>query len=79
MFAELLAAFLVAQNQQCDPSYPSDIYGNPICIPINVRDLDCEDLEEAGMTLPIVVRQPDPHRLDGDKDGLGCEGGTRWE
>ena len=48
----------------CDPSYPD------FCIPYSPPDLDCKDV------LPhkkFTVNQPDPHRFDGDKDGIGCE------
>ena len=44
------------------PSYPRD------CIPPPPPDLDCDDIAEKNFD----VRPPDPHRLDGDKDGIGC-------
>ena len=47
----------------CDPSYPD------FCIPPSPPDLDCKDIPQKRFT----VFQPDPHRLDGDKDGIGCE------
>ena len=48
----------------CDPAYPD------VCIPPPPPDLDCGDLEYRGFrALP-----PDPHRLDGDGDGIACEG-----
>jgi micrococcal nuclease len=31
--------------------------------------LDCGDIPQKKFT----VLQPDPHRFDGDKDGIGCE------
>ena len=48
-----------------DPSYPD------FCIPPDweVGDLDCADIAGAWFT----VYQPDPHYLDGDYDGYGCE------
>jgi hypothetical protein len=51
--------------QSCDPSYPD------FCIPPiwEVGDLDCADIAAAWFT----VNQPDPHYLDGDYDGYGCE------
>lgn len=49
----------------CDPSYPS------VCIPPPPPDLDCGDIPHRRFT----VLQPDPHRFDGDKDGVGCESG----
>ena len=47
----------------CDPSYPD------FCIPPPPPDLDCKDIPQKRFT----VLQPDPHRFDGDKDGIGCE------
>ena len=47
----------------CDPSYPD------FCIASPPPDLDCGDISQKKFT----VLQPDPHRFDGDKDGLGCE------
>jgi micrococcal nuclease len=47
----------------CDPSYPT------VCIPPPPPDLDCSDISFRNFT----VLQPDPHRFDGDKDGIGCE------
>jgi hypothetical protein len=52
-----------AEAQQCDPSYPD------YCIPPDSPDLDCGDIPRKNIT----VLPPDPHRLDRDKDGIGCE------
>ena len=49
---------------RCDPSYPS------VCIPPPPPDLDCADVPHTNFR----VRPPDPHRFDGEGDGLGCEG-----
>jgi hypothetical protein len=49
----------------CDPSYPDD------CIPPLPPDLNCGD---SGVPNNVKVVPPDPHRLDRDKDGVGCEG-----
>lgn len=46
----------------CDPSYPD------ACIAPPPPDLDCADVGRK-----VRVRPPDPHRLDGDGDGWGCE------
>ena len=46
----------------CDASYPDT------CIPPPPPDLDCADVRRK-----VRVRPPDPHRLDGDRDGWGCE------
>lgn len=58
------AAGLAAQpGASCDPSYPT------LCIPVGAADLDCPDIPQRR----FEVRAPDPHRFDGDKDGIGCE------
>ena len=53
----------IPKENQCDPSYPT------VCIPSPPPDLDCGDIPYK----KFVVLQPDPHRFDGDKDGIGCE------
>jgi len=47
----------------CDPAYPT------VCIPPPPPDLDCGEMEHRN----FQVLPPDPHRFDGDKDGVGCE------
>ena len=47
----------------CHPSYPTT------CIPPAPPDLDCSDISARH----FVVVPPDPHRFDGDGDGVGCE------
>ena len=47
----------------CDASYPD------FCIPSPPPDLNCGDMSQKKFT----VLQPDPHRFDGDEDGVGCE------
>jgi hypothetical protein len=47
----------------CDPSYPT------ICIPVGIGDLDCGEIPYRRFT----VVGSDPHRFDGDNDGVGCE------
>ena len=47
----------------CDPAYPT------VCISPPPPDLNCGDIEFRR----FQVMPPDSHRLDGDKDGLGCE------
>jgi Staphylococcal nuclease homologue len=49
---------------KCDPSYPED------CIPSQPPDLDCGD---PNVPNNVRVVEPDPHRLDGDNNGIGCE------
>lgn len=50
-------------TKNCDPSYPD------VCIPPYPPDLDCRDIPYK----KFRVLPPDPHRFDGDKDGIGCE------
>ena len=49
--------------ENCDPAYPS------ICLEPGIADLDCGDIGQRN----FEVRPPDPHRFDGDGDGIGCE------
>jgi len=51
------------EENNCDPSYPDT------CIPSSPPDLDCGDIPFSN----FKVLPPDPHRFDGDKDGIGCE------
>jgi micrococcal nuclease len=53
-----------AAGSNCDPSYPG------VCIPPPPPDLDCADVPHTGFR----VTGADPHRFDGDADGIGCEG-----
>ena len=50
-------------NGNCDPSYPG------VCIPPPPPDLDCKDVPYRR----FKVIGSDPHRFDGDHDGIGCE------
>lgn len=47
----------------CDPSYPT------VCIPPPPPDLDCGEISYRR----FQVVGADPHRFDGDHDGIGCE------
>lgn len=51
------------KENSCDPSYPD------VCIPPSPPDLDCGEIQYHN----FKVLPPDPHRFDGDKDGIGCE------
>lgn len=51
---------------KCDPSYSGG------CVPSYTPDVDCADIRAFGIA-PVRVIGADPHRLDGDGDGLGCE------
>ena len=48
--------------QQCDPCYPD------VCIPAVSYDLDCPEVPFCQFRVTC-----DPHRFDGDHDGIGCE------
>jgi micrococcal nuclease len=50
-------------REGCDASYPD------VCIPPPPPDLDCGDVPYRRFR----VLPPDPHHLDGDGDGVGCE------
>ncbi len=51
---------------ECDPNYAGG------CVPSPPPDLDCADIRALGIA-PVRVVGADPHRLDGDHDGWGCE------
>ena len=57
------ASCAVPPSRRCDPSYPG------VCIPSPPPDLDCRDIEHRRFR----VVGADPHRFDGDHDGVGCE------
>lgn len=50
-------------SNNCDSAYSG------VCIPSPPPDLDCKDIPHKNFN----VKSPDPHRLDGDGDGKGCE------
>jgi micrococcal nuclease len=52
--------------QGCDPNYAGG------CVPPAPPDLDCADIRQLGIA-PVRVVGSDPHRLDADGDGYGCE------
>jgi len=52
-----------ASRTNCSPSYPD------VCIPPPPPDLDCGEIPYRNFR----VLPPDPHRFDGDRDGIGCE------
>lgn len=56
-----------ASGSGCDPSYVG------VCIPPPPPDLDCKDVAAKNFTVRWDVPSPDPHRFDGDRDGVGCE------
>jgi micrococcal nuclease len=50
-------------TENCDSSYSG------VCIPSPPPDLDCGDIPHKNFR----VLAPDPHRFDGEGDGIGCE------
>lgn len=54
-------------SSDCEPSYPD------FCIPIGSADLDCGEIQYRRFTVLWNVANPDPHRFDGNADGIGCE------
>ncbi len=52
-----------APPTNCHPAYPT------VCIPPAPPDLDCADVPFRNFR----VLPPDPHRFDGNKDGVGCQ------
>jgi hypothetical protein len=48
-------------SSNCDPNYSG-------CVPKSSRDLDCADVGKN-----VKVTGDDPHGLDRDGDGIGCE------
>jgi micrococcal nuclease len=57
---------LVPPRGGCDPNYAG------ACVPPYPPDVDCDYLRTRNLA-PVRVVGSDPHRLDGDGDGLGCE------
>jgi uncharacterized repeat protein (TIGR01451 family) len=51
----------------CHPSYPD------VCIAPPPPDLHCGDIPHRNFRVIYTVPDPDPHRFDGDRDGVGCE------
>lgn len=56
----------VGSGGDCLTSYPD------LCVPPTPPDLDCAWVYDQGMS-HITVLAPDPHRFDGNHDGVGCE------
>jgi PKD repeat protein len=54
------------EETECDPSYPD------VCIPPPPPNLTCDDISARD----FEVLPPDPHGLDTDSDGIGCESGA---
>jgi hypothetical protein len=52
---------------KCAASYPT------VCIPPPPPDLDCGDISYRNFRVPWDVPNPDPHRFDGNHNGIGCE------
>ncbi len=53
---------------ECDPHYSG------VCLPVyrtEADDVDCGEINDRNFT--VVTIGEDPHRLDGDEDGIACE------
>jgi endonuclease YncB( thermonuclease family) len=56
-------------GHECDPSYPT------VCIPPSPPDLDCADIAPLReFRVDWTVANPDDHHLDGDHNGIACQG-----
>jgi hypothetical protein len=53
-----------APQEDCHPAYPDD------CLPPPPPDLDCA---QVGHRVRVDHSYGDPHRLDADRDGIGCD------
>ncbi len=68
--APIPTAVPTAEPVACDPSYPD------VCLPRGAADYDCSGGSGNGPNYiggPVRVLPPDPHGLDRDRDGVGCE------
>lgn len=64
----LFVGVAFAQEAECDPHYSG------ACVPVDrteADDVDCSEIDEKNFT--VVTIGEDPHRLDGDEDGIACE------
>lgn len=76
MFEHLLINGLILTQLEpanCLPQYPATVSGEAICIEANQADLDCGDIGKSIMVVEVEGLDSDPHKLDGDKDGVACE------
>ena len=62
--AVLLLSLPKLKTSKCDSAYPD------VCIPPPPPDLNCKDINHQNFR---VIKHPDPHGFDHDKDGIGCE------
>jgi hypothetical protein len=57
-----------AGQRICDPGYPT------VCIPPPPPDLDCADIVPLkNFRVLHDIPNADPHHLDGNNDGIGCQ------
>ena len=64
----MFSGVAISQQAECDPHYAG------ACIPVyrtEADDVDCSEIDDRNFT--VVTIGEDPHRLDGDKDGIACE------
>jgi hypothetical protein len=67
-FVKVRRAKVVSKDGDGDGGTTNCAPGYSPCVPPPPPDLDCSDLDG-----PIKVTGSDPHNLDGDGDGWGCE------
>ena len=58
-----------ADDPYLEGHYPGLTTYPGVCIPPSPPDLDCGQIAERN----FAVVGSDPHRFDGDNDGIGCE------
>ena len=68
--ADHFAPPAVVSAPTAPPSGNCGLSYSGVCIPPPPPDLDCGDIPFRRFT----VLPPNPHRFDGDVDGVGCEG-----
>lgn len=62
-----IAPLVPQPPSDCEPSYPD------FCLAVGSANLDCADVQWRRFTVRWDVPNPDPHRFDGEGDGIGCE------
>lgn len=76
---DYILSILLTQTPEknCLPQYPRTVSGEEICIPPPPPDLDCDDIGKAVVVVYDLNSandaDNDPHKLDSDGDGVGCE------
>ncbi len=82
MISHILSILLAqSPSPECLPQYPRTVSGVEICIKPPPPDLSCSDIKEkygeSVLVVDVEALQDDPHNLDADNDGVGCESLSR--